>query len=374
MALRSRFSGQRDNRDREGLTKLLLGIDPKAARATWTAAVTLLLLAAIYTIRSTLVVFALALLLAYLLQPLASKISRHFPRKNRTPALALTYLLVIGLLAGIGIVVGSRVALEARYFIAHPPDVLGTVNQLRADHPDLSPLIDSVHGSLQQQLGEVASFGQRLSLRILAASANLIYIVVIPILSFFMLKDGASIQDGFLAMFSAGESRAKAARTLAEVHILMLQYMRALLVLCCTAMAVFGFVLTMLGVRYALLLATIAFFCEFVPMAGPIAEIVVILVVCLLTGYPHIWWLAAFLGVFRIVQDYVIWPRLMSQGIQLHPLLLIFGIFSGGAIGGVAGVFLSVPVLVLVRLALFPIPAGPSAKLPPAPHVAANVS
>jgi predicted PurR-regulated permease PerM len=207
-----------------------------------------------------------------------------------------------------------------------------------------------------------------LTQELLAASANLIYLIVIPILSFFMLKDGTGIRDAFLATFSTGEKRARVTETLAEVHVILLQYMRALLTLCCTALVVIGAGLTLMGVHYALLLASLSFFCEFVPLVGPIAEIVVILTVSALTGYSHMWALAAGLGVFRLVQDYGIWPRLMSRGVELHPLWVIFGVFAGGQIGGVAGVFLAVPVLALGRLAL--IPAGTTQSAPTHPHSA----
>ena len=56
----------------------MFGIDPKAARVTWTAAVTLILLAAVYAIRGTLVVFAIALLFAYLLFPLVERVAKRF--------------------------------------------------------------------------------------------------------------------------------------------------------------------------------------------------------------------------------------------------------------------------------------------------------
>jgi predicted PurR-regulated permease PerM len=76
----------------------LLGIDPKAARATFTAALTLLLIAAIYAVRGTLILFIVALLFAYLLYPLVDQISRRFSPKHRTPVLAMTYFFVIGIL------------------------------------------------------------------------------------------------------------------------------------------------------------------------------------------------------------------------------------------------------------------------------------
>jgi predicted PurR-regulated permease PerM len=339
------------------------GFDRKAASVTWSAAFTLLLLAGVYLIRGTLVLFAIALLIAYLLHPLVNQVSRQFSPRNRTLALGLTYVIVTALLAGIGIAIGSRVAAEARQLLAQPPDIRGFLASLVAAHPALAPLLEPLRGNVSAQLGAAAAALPRVSLSLLAASANLIDLIVIPILSFFILKDGALLRDSFLDMLSDAATRARAEQTLAKANVLLLQYMRALLVLCCTALVILGAGLALAGVRYALLLAAVAFFCEFVPMVGPITEIAVILGVSALTGYPHMLGLAACLGLFRLVQDYAIWPRLMSQGVALHPLWVIFGVFAGGNIGGVAGVFLAVPVLALARLVL--IPATPARAVNP---------
>lgn len=327
-------------------------IDPKIARATWSVAVTLLLLAAVYAIRNTLLLVVVALLFAYLLYPIFDFIGRHISPKHRTPALALTYLLAIGILVAVVIVIGSQAATEARQLIAHPPDVQRFLEQLRGSHPALSPMIQSAEGSIRQQLGELLSAAPQLSLRVVAASANILDLIAIPILSFLILKDGRGIRDGFLAMIPAGPPRAEAERTLDGIHMLLLQYMRALFILCATVLVVFAIVLSAMGVRYALLLSTIAFFCEFIPLMGSLTAAGVILAVTALTGYPHFFWVAAFLGGFRLLQDYVISPRLMSKGVELHPMLVILGVFAGAQIGGIAGVFLSVPVLSLARLVL----------------------
>ena len=68
------------------------------------------------------------------------------------------------------------------------------------------------------------------------------------------------------------------------------------------------------------------------------------------SGYSYLLWILLFLGVYRLFQDYVLSPRLMSSGMQLHPLMVIFGVFAGGEIGGIAGTFFSVPVLALARV------------------------
>ena len=126
--------------------------------------------------------------------------------------------------------------------------------------------------------------------------------------------------------------------------------MRALFLLCCVTLISFSIVLSAARVPYAILLASIAFALEFIPVVGPLTAAVVIIAVSAVSGYPHVWWLVIFLGVFRIVQDYALSPHLMSKGVELHPLMIIFGVLAGGEIAGIAGIFLSIPVLALVRL------------------------
>ena len=57
-----------------------------------------------------------------------------------------------------------------------------------------------------------------------------------------------------------------------------------------------------------------------------------------------------FLGVLRIVQDYVIYPRIIGTGIHLHPLAVILAILSGAELAGVAGIFLAIPVIAILTV------------------------
>ena len=326
----------------------MLGIDARAARAAWTVALVLIVLYAVYLIRSTLVVFSIALLFAYLLYPLVDFISRRFPARSRTPALAIAYVGVIGLIVLLTGVVGNRVAVEARSLRAKPPDVHAFLAGFRVQHPALAPMVEVAEGLVRDNLDSVLAEAPRLAVRVLSASGSVIYVVLVPILSFFLLRDGRRMRDTLVEMLPL--SREAGVELLKDIHVLLLQYMRALLYLCGTTLVVFSVVLSAMGVPYALLLAVIAFPLEFVPMVGPVAAAVTIIAVSALSGYAHVWWVIVFLGVFRILQDYVLSPHLMSEGVELHPLLVIFGVLAGGEIGGVTGIFLSIPVLALARL------------------------
>src|SRR5690348_2979859 len=94
----------------------MLGIDRKAARYTWTAVVVLLLVWLLYLVRSTLFVFILAVLFAYLLSPLVNLLDRFLPSRTRTPALALAYIIFIGIVAFVSVQIGSTVASQAKAF------------------------------------------------------------------------------------------------------------------------------------------------------------------------------------------------------------------------------------------------------------------
>ena len=333
----------------------MLGIDAKAARYTWTAAVVLLLLFVVYLIREALIVFMTALLFAYLLYPLMDLIDRHLTSKTRTPALAMTFILVIGVIAAFGVSAGGVVATQAANLTKQAPAFLDQMRQ--NPQPEQAPggvkslesqYIGMAEGQLRQHYGDLAKVVPQIGLRVLSASQNIIYLIIIPILSFLILRDGRQIRDSFIAMLDSGQDTAR--ELLADAHEMLLLYMRALLFLCCATLITFSIVLSAMGVPYALLLASIAFPLEFIPLVGPLVAAGIIIAVSIVTGFAHVWWVVVFLGCYRVFQDYVLSPHLMSQGIELHPLLIIFGVLAGGEIGGVAGVFLSMPVLALIRL------------------------
>jgi predicted PurR-regulated permease PerM len=334
----------------------MLGIDSRAAKYTFTAALVLALLYGVFVIRGMLFVVTISIMLAYLLYPLVDLVDRYLPSPSRTPALAIVYLILIGAVAALGIAIGSRAAAEAKSLSDQAPALIERLKQAPSPStPEgLQSLKQTVLGALQSYVyahyKDLASFLPGLTLQVLKASTNLLYVVIIPIMSFFILKDGRHLRDEFLDLIKPGRSRVFADEILQDIHVLLLQYMRALFSLCSITLLTFAGVLSLMGVPDSILLACVAFTLEFIPLVGPLVAAVVIVSVTILTGYPHLLWVIVFLALYRIMQDYVISPRLMSAGVELHPLLVIFGVLAGGELGGVEGTFLSVPVLALLRV------------------------
>jgi len=335
----------------------MLGIDRSAARITWTAAAILLVLWLVYLVRSTLFIFVLALLFAYLLSPLVDLLNRILPERRirtRTPALALAYVIFVALVVGAGAQIVPRVVEQATALKERFPNMVADWERPAAPPTgDLSSLrnqvLDKVRIEVAKRSNDLIAALPRLGLRFLLVASDLIYVVIIPVLAFFFLKDGGQIRDHILSLVDAGPRRALLEDVLADVNVLLAHYMRALVLLSFCAFSAYGIFFAIIGVPYGILLAALSCLLEFIPMVGPLAASLIILLVAGLSGGP-IPWILAFLVAYRMFQDYFVSPHLMGQGVELHPLLVLFGVFAGAEVAGIAGTFLSVPVLALVRI------------------------
>jgi predicted PurR-regulated permease PerM len=327
----------------------LLGLDRNAARYTWTAVLVLLLVGLLYLIRETLFIFFVALLFAYLLWPLVKLLDRWLPGRSKVLALTLVYLAIVGILIVMGIALGSRIVQQANTLAARLPDLLTRFQPPiapAASHYAL-PLKMTVISTVQQQLTkhsqDILAWLSNAALGVMSRAGNLIFFILVPILSFFFLKDGREMLSSVVGILAAGARRDMVERIAADLHVLLAQYMRALVLLGVVASLTYGLFFSMVGVPYGILLAAVAFPLEFIPMVGPLAGAVIVLLVASLSGSHHLLAIFVFLLAFRFLQDYVVSPQLLSAGMKLHPLLVIFGVLAGGSIAGIAGCFLSVP-------------------------------
>jgi predicted PurR-regulated permease PerM len=334
----------------------MLGYDPKAARYTWTVAIVLALVYLVYLVRFTLFVFVLALLFAHLLSPVVNLIDRFLPNRRtptRTPALALVYIMLVGAVVLLGIQFGSVAVGQASALAqSFPPMIKGAVTGWQNVHTgieSLDALKQQAMDGFQSKLSGVVSELPAASMKVVSAASNLIYLVIIPVLAFLFLKDAETLRKDVLELVDDGPRRALFQDVIADIHVLLARYMRALVVLSAAAFTAYGIFFAIVGVPYGVVLAVIGGMLEFIPMVGPlVAGVTIVTVTGLTTGH----WVAVivFLVAYRMVSDYVLSPHLMERGVAIHPLLVLFGVFAGAEIAGIAGTFLSVPALAAARI------------------------
>lgn len=333
----------------------MLAIDPRVLRGAWTVFLFVLTLVVIYEIGHALIIFALALFLALLLSSIVDRVRRFTPQRiSRPVALGVVYCLMLGVIAAITIPIGSSIAEEAAILATKVPDALkqdplggiplpGSLEQFRPR------VTEFLRNRLEELNDNVLPVLSRASGRILTGIGSILSLVLIPILAFFFLKDGPAMRDAIIDAFDI-DHQTVVAGILNDLYLLLVQYIRALVLLSMASFVATLSFLTVLGVQYAVLLAGVAAILEFIPIAGPLTSAAVILLVSAFTGFAHVWWVALFLLLYRLFQDYVLNPFLMSAGVEVHPLLVLFGVIAGEQLAGIPGMFFSVPVIAALRV------------------------
>ncbi len=335
----------------------MMGFDARAARAAWSVIAVVLVLAVLFRIRNVLLVFVIAVLFAYMLAPVVNFFGRVLPRfitgrRSRGYSLALVYALLVAILIASGFLIGQKVTMEAQTLAeSYPKIVAGLKDRLASPDPAwLRPLKQYILNQINERGLTVGAsiLPTNLTERIVTLLSSAFYVVLIPILSFFLLKDGLQLREHVLSY--AGARRPMWEGIFTDLHVLLGQFIRALVILSAATFFVYTTFFTIIGVPYGALLAFWSALLEFIPVVGPLAAAVTIVAVAAVSGAGHILVIIVFLAVYRIFQDYVLNPKLMGAGIEMHPLLIILGALAGEELAGIPGIFLSVPVLATLRV------------------------
>ena len=336
----------------------MLGFDTRIAKIVWTVFVIGLLLFIVFSVRQTILVVTFAVFFSYLLYPLIELAERYKPpRIPRIVSICAVFVLVLGIFAIAASLFGSQVADEASRLSQQLPSLLDVKNiSDRIPLPNfLQPqrvrLVAFVSEQLQSSSGQAVPFAQKLGLGVMHAASNLIYLVLIPILSFLLIKEAPTLKREVLAWIGHTNSSLWAG-VIQNLDKLLAGYVRALLILSIVTFIVYSTGFTLMGVSYALLLGVVAGLLEVIPFVGPLIAAVVVVLVSAFSGYPHLLWLVVFIFAYRIFQDYVLSPYLMSAGLEVSPLMVIIGLLAGDQLGGVAGIFLAVPVLAALKIVI----------------------
>ncbi len=335
----------------------MLGIDPKAARAAWTVFLVALVLLAAYAVRETIGVFVIALLFAYLLAPLVGFVERITPQQiSPRIALAIVYLALVGIIVALSLTLGSRLASEANSLAMRLPALVSNPAWMEKIplpgwlEPARASIIQTVQDELSSGGQQILPYIKGLGGQLVSGAKYALYLVLIPILAFFFLKDGPVIREEFVAALVEERRRPVIDNILADINLLLGEYIRALVLLALASFTAHIIFLASSEAPYVVLLAGVAALGEFIPVVGPAAAGLIIILVTSLSGYNHVFLYLLFWGLYRVVQDYVLSPYLMSRGVQLNPMLVLFGVLAGEQIAGVLGIFLSVPTLAILRV------------------------
>ncbi len=303
----------------------------------------------------------LSVFFAYLIDPIVKLIRLPFKERGidkfmpRSLAIGIAYILVFTIV-GVAIAnIAPRVGDQAREFAANIPAYAQVVRERSADISVRFQRLRIPEEFQTEINARVTELGSMLTAAVgnfvLVSAGYLVWLILIPILGFFFLKDANQFRLAILRMFPAGRWRFRAESLMQDVNTTLAAYTRAQLLSCILIAIVCTIGFYFLGLRYALLLGILAGIFEFVPLLGPLTIAIIVTLTAAASDDPwRALYVAIFLIVLRLVHDYVTYPRIVRGGLHLHPLAIILSVLAGEQVAGIPGVFLSIPLVAIATV------------------------
>lgn len=316
----------------------------------------------LHSLRSILPPFILALVVAYLLNPLVERLQR-LTRRSRTLVVAVVYLvLAVGLVWAI-IATPTEVVRQVRAINIDLQAIGDQVRQLLNDYQyievggytlDLHGLSGELGAFLQTSASYVAG---RTGSMVKGLLSGLLWGILTLLVSFYLVKDAPQASRALYAALPEAY-KDDYLRLTGEINAVLSSYLRGQVVLAATVGVVTGVALAILGVPNAALLGLLAGLLEVVPNIGPVIAAIPAIVSAFLQGSSNFaianhWFAVVVMLLYVVIQQLennLLVPRIIGRSVSLHPVLVIFAVLAGATLAGVLGALLAVPVVTIGRI------------------------
>lgn len=309
--------------------------------------------------------FVLALLLGWLGDPLADRIERT--GRSRTVAVSLVFLLMVLLLVLVLLILVPMIERQVVTLIDSLPVYRAWIMETAvpwvearfdfelASWLDPQRLIELVRGHWQQAGGVAATFASYVSRSGFAVIALIVNLVLVPILTFYFLRDWDTLVARVHALIPR-DYVATVTRLAKESDESLGGFLRGQFLVMLGQGAFYAVGLQLIGLRLGILVGLVAGLISFVPYLGATVGAILMLLAALVQA-QGIDWQLLILGtvVFtagQLLESYVLTPRLVGDRIGLHPVAVIFAVLAGGQLFGFVGMLIALPVAAVANVLL----------------------
>ena len=324
-------------------------------RRTVSILLTILLFAAVCAIafyaRHVILLFVLSVFFAYLINPAVRFLERHslIFRNLRGVAVTEVYIAILILIALGAYSFAPAVMRKTMQAVDAVPVILDGLST-----GEIATEIGDKYGWDDQQKNRVKTVLLRhkdnfqglqnwIDSSISQAAQIIGWMALIPILAIFLLRDGQGIVQTVIEMFLPQKHRQSARVLAGDLHLMLANYIQAQVRLCLFSLMFYLAVLLLFRFPHAVAVAFLGGTLEFIPVIGWMITATVITGIGIANDLHWVWMIALVL-LWRVAQDYFNLPRALGHRLEIHPLTVIFAVLAGAEVGGIVGIFLSVPI------------------------------
>lgn len=268
-------------------------------------------------------------------------------------AILISVLLLLIVIAAVGIFLSYQVAGLLN-------DIPTMKTNLTAHWHTISSLIESKWNLsisrqvtiINKQLGNLGdNMAGTLQNAALSITNIFVFIGLVPIYTFMILFYKDQIRH-FILMWFRPEMYSQVAETFNETQVMTKYYLVSLLIQITYLTVLLGGALTLFGIKHALLIGVAFGILNLIPYIGAlIGNILGVLLT--LTSSQQLWQIWVVLGTIAVVQfldNNILMPRIVGSRVKINSLASIVGIVIGSVLAGISGMFLSIPVLAVLKI------------------------
>ncbi len=331
----------------------------------WIAAV-LVLVGLLFLLHHILLPFVVGAALAYLLDPLANRLTKRGMSRLVAALVILGGFVIV--LVGTLVLIAPVLANQLSAFIDHVPGYFERLQAAIADpgHPWLKTVIGSTTGaggwSVAVLMSKSMSYLTDVLPTLLTKGEALLslfsLLVITPVVAFYLLCDWDRVVAAFDDLIPL-QRRETVRGLLREINQALSGYLHGQLLVCVILGAYYSIGLTLAGLSFGVLIGAVSGFLTFIPYVGSLTALVVSFGVALAQFFPDWTPILIVVGVVLVgqfLEGNVLSPKLVGESVGLHPVWLIFALLAFGYLFGFVGLLLAVPLAatagVLTRFAV----------------------
>ncbi|MDO8752062.1 MAG: AI-2E family transporter [Candidatus Wolfebacteria bacterium] len=301
-----------------------------------------LIVSILFAARDALGILFVSIVLSLGVHPLVSFLERH-----RIPRLVSTiFIFLVG-----AFIFGGILYLAVPVLVAEVVGFLGEFNETLQTILGIS-LPSTVIKGLSLNLSEVLTFLGTSNISIGVALSEIVSRVVL-ILATLVVSFYLSVEkhgtERLLKVILPTAYEEPVLQVFHKFKVKMSRWLGAQLALSFLIGVVVAFGLTVLGVRYALVLGLLAALFELVPIIGPVLAGLAAAIVALSVSPSLALYTLGFFVIIQQLENHILIPIIMGKTMKVHPVVVIVSLLAGGHIAGFIGIFLAVPIAVLAQ-------------------------
>lgn len=304
----------------------------------------------LYITQAIIVPLIFSFIIAILLNPVVDKLGKWM---NRTLAITITLSLSFIIIAAFGAILVTQINLFSDAWPLLIKKIGTIINQsigITAKYLDISP--EQIHDWIIKSRNDILnSISSTLGNTILSIGNLLATLIIIPIYTFIILFYKKLLSE-FILMLFASSKKSQLTEIVKQIKIVIQHYLTGLVIEAIIVAILDIIALWTLGIDYAILLGIIGAMLNVIPYIGGIVAFALPMLLAIATKSSG--WYAVYVFIFytiiQLIDNNFIVPKIVASRVRINALFSIIVVFAGNALWGIAGMFLSIPLLAIVKV------------------------